>query len=304
MAGIYIYSDQKHIAGELITFAKSLNKPTYALTFSPAAAEEIKSFGADQIYVLKGDSPLVENYAKAIAELLSKEAAELFLVGGSARGRDLAARVAGYLDCAMISDASALSYADGKVSSERNMYGGSVVQSEVAEGLSVVTIPAGKFAAVAGGTSEIITIEIKADTRVSLLKSAPIEQEGADLAVADKVVCVGLGLDQEADMQIAKDLAAVLGAEIGCTRGIAEERHWLPVSKYIGISGATIKPRLYISMGVSGQVQHLVGVRDAKIIVAVDSNENAPIFKAADYGIVGDLYEIVPLLTKALKNTP
>lgn len=78
----------------------------------------------------------------------------------------------------------------------------------------------------------------------------------------------------------------------------------MPVSKYIGISGATIKPRLYLSMGVSGQVQHLVGVRDAKIIVAVDSNENAPIFKAADYGIVGDLYQIVPLLTKALKNTP
>ena len=145
-------------------------------------------------------------------------------------------------------------------------------------------------------------MKLKADTRVSIVETAPIVKEGVDLNKAEKVVCVGMALDKEEDLQIARDLAAVLGAELGCTRSIAEERHWLPVESYIGISGAVIKPRLYISMGVSGQIQHVYGIRDANLIVAIDINEKAPIFKAADYGIVGDLYEVVPLLTEALKK--
>jgi electron transfer flavoprotein alpha subunit len=111
-----------------------------------------------------------------------------------------------------------------------------------------------------------------------------------------------MGMDKAEDMKIAQDLADAIGAVIACTRGIAEERHWLPVEQYIGISGAVIKPKLYISMGVSGQVQHVFGIRDAQIIVAVDTNEKAPVFKAADYGIVGDMYEVIPALTEALKK--
>ena len=101
-------------------------------------------------------------------------------------------------------------------------------------------------------------------------------------------------------MKLAQDLAGKLGAEIGCTRSVAEDYHWLPNEAYIGLSGQKVKPQLYISMGVSGQVQHTAGIRDSKIIVAIDTNENAPIFAAADYGIVGDLYDIVPVLTEKI----
>jgi electron transfer flavoprotein alpha subunit len=87
-----------------------------------------------------------------------------------------------------------------------------------------------------------------------------------------------------------------------CTRGISEEKHWLPTEQYIGISGAVIKPQLCVSIGISGQVQHTIGIRDAKVIVAINNNEKAPIFKTSDYGVVGDLYEIVPLLTEASKK--
>jgi electron transfer flavoprotein alpha subunit len=111
-----------------------------------------------------------------------------------------------------------------------------------------------------------------------------------------------MGLDKKEDLSMIQELANCLSAEIGCTRGVAEERHWLPVEQYIGISGAVIRPKLYLCLGVSGQVQHVVGVRDAKLIVAVDINEKAPIFRSADYGIVGDMYEVVPLLVQALKN--
>jgi electron transfer flavoprotein alpha subunit len=300
MAGVYIYSDKQDLAAELVSFAKGSGKEAIILTFDEKAAEGIKNVGADKVYILKGDSPLAENYGKAIADLLRKEDAELFTVGSTARGRDIAARVAGYLDCAMVSDISSVSFAGGKLSTERMMYGGAVVQNEIIAGLCVVTVPAGKFEVISSSTAEIVTVDVEADNRVSLVETAPIVKQGADLSVAEKVICVGMAIDKAEDLQMAKDLADAIGGEIGCTRGIAEERHWLPVESYIGISGAVIKPKLYISMGVSGQIQHVFGIRDSQIIVAIDTNEKAPIFKAADYGIVGDMYEVVPLLTKAL----
>lgn len=301
MPGFYIYSDNSKIAAELVGFAKASGQAAAIIAFTAAAAAEMSNSGADKVFCLSGESPLAENYSKAVAEFLQGEAADLFLVGATARGRDLAARVAGYLDCAMASDVSAMSFAEGQLNCERTTYGGAIVQSEVLSGLSVVTVPGGKYDA-ASGKSEQIIVDVKADPRMSLVDKSPIVKTGADLNAADKVVCIGLGLEKQPDLEMARELAGVLGAELGCTRGIAEERHWLPVQQYIGISGAIIKPQLYLSMGVSGQVQHVFGIREAKNIVAVDSNDKAPIFKSADYGIVGDMYEIIPLLTEALRK--
>ncbi len=101
---------------------------------------------------------------------------------------------------------------------------------------------------------------------------------------------------------MAENLAVKLKGELSCTRGIAEDEHWLPIERYIGISGQMVKPDLYLAVGLSGQVQHMVGARESKIIVAVNSDERAPIFEAADYGIVGDLYAVLPLLTAAING--
>ncbi len=301
MAEIYIYSDKNVIAAELISCAKAAGKEAKVIVFSQEVAEEIKNFGADKIYVLQGDSQIAENYGRAVADFLTSQDAELFLVGATARGRDLAARVAGYLDCGMASDVSAVAIDEDKITIERMIYGGAIFQREVLTGLSVVTVAKGKFEPISG-MSAIETVNVQADNRVQLVEQAPIVKEGADLSVANRVVCVGMGLDNEDDLPMIWDLAEALGAEIGCTRGIAEERHWLPTEQYIGISGAVIKPDLCISVGISGQVQHTIGIRDSKTIVAINNNEKAPIFKNSDYGIVGDLYEIVPLLTEALKK--
>jgi electron transfer flavoprotein alpha subunit len=299
MGGIYIYSDKKELAGELIGFAKGTGQEALAITIDDQAAEAIKGSGADKIYVLKGTNPLVENYGKAIADFLKSQGADLFVVGATPRGRDLAARVAGYLDCGMASDVTSLAYTEGKTICESILYGGTVTTREVLEGFCVVTVGAGKFAAIAG-ESEIVSIDVQADKRVMLSETAPIVKERVDLTVAEKIVAVGMAMDKKEDLQMAKDLAAAIGAEISCTRGVVEEKHWLET--YIGISGAVVKPKLYIAIGISGQVQHVFGIRDSKIIVAVNNNEKAPIFKAADYGIVGDMYEVIPLLTAALKS--
>jgi electron transfer flavoprotein alpha subunit len=301
MSEIYIYSDLPSTAAELVTIAKETGKSSSVIAFSKEDASELALTGADFVCLVNGNSPMPENYGKAIAAFLKEQGAQLLLVGASARGRDFAARVAGYLDCAMVSDISSMSLTDGTISCERTMFGGAVVQGETLTGLCVITVPAGKYAA-SQGNSEIVNIDLIADDRVHLVSATPIVKKGTDLKTAEKVVCVGMGMENQADIQMAEKLAEVLGAEIGCSRGIAEERRWLPTEQYIGISGNVIKPKLYLSMGVSGQVQHVFGARDAKFIVAINNNEKAPIFRSADYGIVGDMYEIVPLLTEALKS--
>lgn len=301
MAGVYVYSDKSVIALELISCAKAAGKEARVIVFSQEAAGEVKNSGADKIFVLQGGSQLPENYAGAVANFLQEQSAEVFLVGATARGRDLAARVAGYLDCGMVSDASAVALGEGKITAERMIYGGAITQKEVLTGFCVVTVAAGKFTPVEGN-AEVETVDVTPDNRVALVEQAPIVRKGADLRVAERVVCVGLGVENEDDMQMFRDLAAALNAEIGCTRGIAEEKHWLPTEQYIGISGAVIKPQLCLSIGISGQVQHTIGIRDSKVIAAINNNEKAPIFKTSDFGIVGDLYEIVPLLTEALKK--
>jgi electron transfer flavoprotein alpha subunit len=304
MSTIYVYSDKFELCAALAGAAAQSGKDVCAITLDEKQANELANYGADRIILLKGDSPMPESYAKAIAGLLEKEKAELFLVGSTVRGRELAAKTAGYLDCALVSDASSLTFEAGKAVATRLMYGGAVMQTEGITGFAILTIPAGKFEAIKneGKTAIVTLLEVQSDRRVSLVSTSAIKKEGTDLASADKVVCIGMGLDKREDIKMAEDLAQALGAAIGCTRGIAEERHWLPARSYIGISGASIKASLYISMGVSGQIQHVVGIRDSRIIVAVDTNDNAPIFKAADYGIVGDMYEIIPMLSDALRS--
>jgi len=305
MTGTYfVFSDKPAIANELISFSVSAGKKACAITFDAEAAQTHINCGADKVLLLKGKSNLPESYAKAIAGLLSSEGAGVFLVGATVRGRELAAKVAGYLDWGMVSDVSFLCYENGELVTQRLMYGGAVVQVECVRGSAVITVPGGKFECIAAETrkGEIITIEVQSDSRIALTGRAPVEKQSVDLSVAEKVVCVGMGFAKREDFRLAEELAAVLGAEIGCSRGVAEERKWLPADAYIGISGVAVKPRLYLSIGVSGQVQHVVGIRDAKLIVAIDINEKAPIFQAADYGIVGDLYEIVPLLIKSVNS--
>lgn len=132
-------------------------------------------------------------------------------------------------------------------------------------------------------------------------KSIPMPQ-GESIGDADKVCSVGRGLAAQKDLTIIQELAAVLGAEVGCSRPVAEEKQWLPLDRFVGISGQKFTGSFYLAIGISGQVQHLGGIREAKIVAAINSDDKAPIFSHADYGIVGDLYEIVPLLTQLLQN--
>jgi electron transfer flavoprotein alpha subunit len=308
MAGIYVFSEDSALAQQLLTpgleLKQALAQPLVALTADPAQAQALASLGADRVLVLKADQVTPEALAPAMAELLAKEAASVVLVGGTLRGKHLAAYVAASLKAGLTTDAKTLGIAEGRLATTRILYAGLAICDEVVELPAVATVPPRTFLAPAAAPSAgvVETVDLKADDRVSVLSVTPVDSEGVDITAAIKLVAVGRGFAKKEDLGLARDLAGVLKAEIACTRGVAEDEHWLPIERYIGISGKTVKPELYLAVGLSGQVQHMVGCRESKVIVAVNNDERAPIFEAADYGIVGDLYTVLPLLTAALKN--
>lgn len=309
MPGIWIYSEDSAIVRQLLTAGQELKQtmqqPVNVITLDAEAAQSFVQAGADKVWVLKGTNPWPESYAAAITGILQEEQVSVFLVGATMRGKDLAAKVAAGLKTGLVTDAQTVQYVNNVIETTRLMYGGLAVRTEAAALPALVTIPPRTFAETAksAGQGELVTIEVSNDDAgVTISNVCPIIRQGTDISTASRVVCVGRGLAKQEDMAMVEQLAAAVGAEIGCTRGISEDYHWLPNDRYIGISGQKVKPELYIGMGISGQVQHVVGIRDSKIIIAIDTNEKAPIFEAADYGIVGDMYEVVPLLTAALQK--
>lgn len=308
MSGIWIYSEDSMIAKQLLTagleLKASMGQPVGVITLDSQEQQNFINAGADKVCILKGQNPWPESFAGAVAEFIGKEEASVLLIGGTLRGKDLAAKAAATLKAGLVTDALTVQYANNCIETTRLMYGGLAIRKEAVSLPAFITVPPRTYAeapVVDGGQGEVFTVEVNnAVSGVTVSNVCPILREGADISTASRVVGVGRGFGKKEDLEMAEKLAQVIGAEIGCTRGIAEDYHWLPSERYIGISGQKVKPELYIAAGISGQVQHVVGVRDSKIIVAIDTNEKAPIFAAADYGIVGDLNDVLPLLTEAM----
>ncbi|MDR3672230.1 MAG: electron transfer flavoprotein subunit alpha/FixB family protein [Holophaga sp.] len=307
MAGIYIFSEDQALARQLLTpglaLAGALGQPLVAFATDPEQAQALAKLGASRVLLLKAAQTTPEALAPAIAGLLAKDQPSVVLVGGTLRGKHLAAHLSAALKAGMTTDAKSLAIQDGLLKTQRILYAGLAVCDELVALPAVATIPARTFLAPeAGPAGTVETVEVQADTRITVRSVTPVESEGVDISAAVKLVSVGRGFANVGDLSLARDLGAALKAELACTRGIAEDEHWLPIERYIGISGQTVKPELYLAVGLSGQVQHMVGCRESKVIVAINKDEQAPIFEAADYGIVGDLYQVLPLLTAALQN--
>lgn len=300
MACIYCFSETASAAAELISCASALGTESILVAVKGQEAD-LASAGATKLLLLSGASERIEDYAAAIADCAQKDQAGMFLASSTARGRELAAAVAAELDCVMFSDVSSIALEGDKVVAKRAVYGGAVINDISTQGFCVATVVSGAFEAEGlPATNTIEEYAAEADMRVERTSVAPLPKGGVDLSKAERVVGVGLGLDKQEDLELIQQLADKLGAEIGCTRDVSEGRGWLPKEQYIGITGAIIKPQLYISVGISGAMQHTYGIRDSKIVVGINKSKDAAIFRAADYGIVGDLYDVVPKLTEAL----
>jgi len=230
------------------------------------------------------------------------------LFHATARGKEMAARLAARLNCGLCSSCTALSFDKdaGSIRLERLAYGGAAIQKVTSSTRPViVTVPPRSFEPAQhldGRQGKTRELPSPPPSAVRIIEKKPKEKVAKDITEARVIVCAGRGFDKKEDLALARELADALGGELGATRPLTEEVHWLPEDLCIGLSGVQVKPELYVGLGVSGQVQHMTGVRGAKIVCAVNRDENAPIFPLCDFGIVGTLYEVVPKLIEELKK--
>lgn len=301
MANVWIYSEDAAAAKELVTAAKTLGSEVNAIAISEEVANEVAKTGINKVIYLKAAAKWSEAYGKEIANVLKAEGAQVVLTAATPKGKAVAAQVSAIVGAALATETVKLALDGEQLQIERFIYGGLAVSHESLAFPAFATVPLRTFEAAAeAGSTTIETKDVDIADSVTVVSVEAANQGGVDLNKADKVVSLGRGVEGEEGLAAIKELASAVGAEVGCTRPVAEESKLLPIERYIGISGKNLKGSLYVGVGASGQVQHVAGIRDVKTVVAINSDENAPIFAAADYGIVGNYKEVIPALVTAI----
>ncbi|AST79746.1 TPA: electron transfer flavoprotein subunit alpha [Citrobacter farmeri] len=305
---VWVFSDNVERYAELMAGARQWGQQVYAIVQGSEQAARVKPLGADGVIVLAKTSELqrIENYAETLAAQIREKGNGLLLMAATKRCKALGARLSIQLDAAMVNDATAVSVDDNALFAEHRMYGGLAFGKEKLNSpLAIITLAPGVLEPVAANPAHdcpVVTAEWVAPQQEILCQERRAKSlSSVDLSKAKRVVGVGRGLAAQDDLNMVRELAAVLGAEVGCSRPIAEGENWMERERYIGVSGLLLKSELYLTLGISGQIQHMVGGNGAKVIVAVNKDKNAPIFNYADYGLVGDIYKVVPALIAQLR---
>ena len=315
MAEILVFSEKDDLALELVSkgreFSAALNMGLAAALLGQGAgarADEYFAYGADRVYVAEHPA-LADFHAEAFAEALYQIAqqhdAQILLLASTKRGKELAPRVAQKLGAGCVTDATAVEVQDGNLLISRYALGGNTVASELIKTPHKViavmpkTFELGVKEARQG---EVVNVDLELrQPRTRIVERREKVGEAVNLEEAEVLVCIGRGLAKKEDLGMIEELARALSAEIGCTKSLCTDYQWLSEDRLVGLSGKKTSPRLAISIGISGQIQYSVGIRGARIAVAINKDSNAPIFTLSDYGIAGDLYQVVPKLVEALQ---
>jgi electron transfer flavoprotein alpha subunit len=268
-------------------------------------AEELKKYGPDKICV--ADDPALADYttdayANILSSLIQSADPAVVILGASAQGKDLAGRLAAKLDAGVAMDCTAIKLDDGSLTYTRPMFGGKIVADVEIEGeLQIVAIRPNVMDIAEVAKDSAID---KPAVEVGEVKTAVVEKimdtgDKIELTEADIIVSGGRGTG--GDYAAIEALAAELGAAVGASRSAVDEG-WRPHSDQVGQTGKTVSPTLYVACGISGAIQHLAGMSTSKYIVAINKDEEAPIFSKADFGVAGDLFDVVPALTEEVKK--
>jgi len=251
-----------------------------------------------------------DGYTLALKQVISTEKPDFVFFPHTYQVRDFAPKLAASLGRGMIADCVGLRHENGKLIFVRQMFQGKTAADVVFQGDApwFASFQAGAFRGdqvEMGGTSSPRTVAV--DLKPDQIRTKPLElfreaKQAVDLTQAPIIVAIGRGIKEPTNIPLAEKLAQAIGGEIAASRPICDEG-WLPMERQIGSSGQTVAPKLYMAIGISGAIQHVVGMKGSRTIVAINKDANAPIFEVADYGIVGDLFEIVPALTEELAKS-
>ena len=311
MSGILVYSEDRTVVRELLSKARQkTNGPVAAVLFGQVVdGLELGNWGADMVYTVQ--SPLLkefnpETYTDALAGVIKQVGPDLVMVGATKPGLEVAGRAAERLGlgCASWCIDFDIDPQSGLVTAQCLIYSGMGLNTyKLRTRPAMVTVAPGVFEPVeaAGGPATVtpVEVEIKAP-RLTVVEFNEKTETSRRLQDAPVIVDVGQGFKERADLAMAEELARLLGGQVACTRPISSERDWFP--EWLGLSGAQLSPDLCFAVGISGAIQHVIGIRDSKIIVAVNNDENAGIHLQADYTVVADLYEFLPALIYTLKS--
>ena len=288
--------------GNLITVARGLGGQVAAVVAGPrSVAETVAASGVDKVvWCGAPDDAPVEASASAVADAVAADPPRVVLSGRNPAERVLLGAVAARLRTAVLTGARSVSL-DGERVIVVNAVFGDIADENVAVSGPVALLLDGGPVPPAGGGSVPIEEVAVTPLGMKVVETRMSSFDEVDLSAAQRVIGVGRGLKAREDLAMIEELAHALRAEIACSRPVAEGLNWMGKDRYIGSSGARIAPQLYVAIGISGQLQHMVGVAGADTIVAINSDPNSAVFNQADYGLVGDLYQLVPAITAALK---
>lgn len=272
-------------------------------------AEEMIHYGADRIVIVENEKLeqyTSDGFSQAFMAVVHSENPDGIIFGHTALGKDLSPKIASKLNVGLISDAVAIENTNGQIIFTRPIYSGKAFEKNtIADGTIFATVRPNNIASLEKdgsrtGSISSLSVDIK-DLRTIIKDVVRKASEGVDLSEAKVVIAGGRGVKSAEGFEPLKELAAVLGGAIGASRG-ACDADYCDYSLQIGQTGKVVTPDLYIACGISGAIQHLAGMSNSKVIVAINKDPEANIFNVADYGIVGDLFEVVPLLTEELRN--
>jgi electron transfer flavoprotein alpha subunit len=299
----------KKVSYELLTLARTLGEPSAVVLGkgASAAAEKVGAYGAEKVYVSEAEelsSFLVGPHAAVLAKLVQDKSPLAVLLPSNATGKEIGARLAVKTGGGLITDAVGVT---PELVAEQQIFGGAVtVQSKVQTGTPIITVRPNSTAPVeqaGAGTVEQVTAEFTDADKAARLVEAVVEAKGGrpDLGEASIVVSGGRGMGNAENFSIVEKLADTLGAAVGASRA-ATDAGWYPHQNQVGQTGRTVSPQLYIAVGISGAIQHRAGMQTSKTIVAINKDPEAPIFELADFGLVGDLFNVVPQLTEEIEK--
>ncbi|AFZ70105.1 electron transfer flavoprotein, alpha subunit [Caldisphaera lagunensis DSM 15908] len=291
---------QKEIdASELLTIAKKVGEPI-ALTYGNSEAEKLTKY-FNKVYKIKEDDP--NSIFFAIKYLYEKFNPKLVIGMTSKNLKDAYSRLAGIYDLPFATDIFDFNVSGSKVTYKRSFLSGRAIETEEASVPLLLLVSPRKTQRSEGNyNGNIEELSVGNSSNVVIKERKEKVKGGVNLEAAEFIISVGRGFKSKEDLKLAFDLAELVGAQIGCSRPIAADLKWLTEDHWVGLSGKKVAPKVYLMFGISGAPQHLAGITDAKTVIAVNNDKTAPIFKNADYGIVADLYQFIPILTKKLKE--
>lgn len=314
--GVWVFSENYNLMLELLAGGSMLatnRKTELAVVLLGSGveskADELIKHGADKVFVVDSSRLKdfqIETYLSVLTNLVTGNKPEILLIGSTKNGKELASRLATRLETGCTPDCSQLAInEEGQLVTKRIVYSGNaVVTATYRKKPQIATVPPRTFEKLEPKerSGEIVKAEVEVEeSKIEVVGVNRMEVADVKIEDARIVVCGGRGIEKKEDFKPLEELAKLLGGQVGNTRPLAEDRKWF--TGWVGLSGKKIKPTLYVGCGISGMIQHVAGMRDSQLVVAVNKDPEAAIFEVADYVVVGDLYKIVPAIVRELKKT-